>query len=585
MRNIRYIIPILAIFFFSFVFIQDSGRNHSQALSGSQFKAGRIIDDSKFYRGPSMSTNQIKSFFQSKVPACDTHGQQMYNSTMTRKQYAASKGVSTPFICLKNFDQKTPGRSANAYCGTYNGGHYTSARIVYEVSKACRIDTKVLIVLLQKEQSLVTDDWPWPIQYRSATGYGCPDTAACDSQYYGFFNQVYNAAKQYNRYKQNGHEYNYRAGRTSYVQWHPRSSCGGSNVTMQNHATAGLYNYTPYRPNQAALNNLYSTGNSCSSYGNRNFWRIYNDWFGSTLKNIGFKTLDTPRWMQLKINTSKQFLPAEISDGGSLQAGQQIFFQTKIEIDGRVYLRTKHDTNRNINKGIPLSDIEEIDLEYESLDIPRWMELTTSLRKRHPLTETRSGSTLNKGRQIYFDSKVLINGQPYLRTRYDTNHGINRVIPYSLTKEVNVSFVSLDTPRWLKTTVSTYNKDPVTETNVGPVIAANTPIFFTTKVKVGNEVFLRSEQNTTDGNNVGIPLSDIGPFYIRLVEPREMRLKVDAYKKIPQSGADTGPLYEAGKEIFFATKVNVNGVWYLRTQHDTNNKYNRAFLLSDLESI
>ena len=25
-------------------------------------------------------------------------------------------------------------------------------------------------------------------------GYGCPDTAACDAQYYGFFNQVYSAA-------------------------------------------------------------------------------------------------------------------------------------------------------------------------------------------------------------------------------------------------------------------------------------------------------------------------------------------------------------------------------------------------------
>ncbi|MFZ1523014.1 MAG: hypothetical protein WAS94_03260, partial [Candidatus Saccharimonadales bacterium] len=43
---------------------------------------------------------------------------------------------------------------------------------------------------------------------------------------------------------------------------------------------------TPYRPNQAALNNLYGTGDGCSAYGNRNFWRFYTDWFGSTRANL-----------------------------------------------------------------------------------------------------------------------------------------------------------------------------------------------------------------------------------------------------------------------------------------------------------
>ena len=51
---------------------------------------------------------------------------------------------------------------------------------------------------------------------------------------------------------------------------------------IQNQATAGLYLYTPYRPNAAALANLYGTGDGCSSYGNRNFWRMFTDWFGST---------------------------------------------------------------------------------------------------------------------------------------------------------------------------------------------------------------------------------------------------------------------------------------------------------------
>lgn len=52
---------------------------------------------------------------------------------------------------------------------------------------------------------------------------------------------------------------------------------------METAATAALYNYTPYTPNGAALSNMYGTGDRCSEYGNRNFWRIFNDWFGPTI--------------------------------------------------------------------------------------------------------------------------------------------------------------------------------------------------------------------------------------------------------------------------------------------------------------
>ena len=53
------------------------------------------------------------------------------------------------------------------------------------------------------------------------------------------------------------------------------------NVFLANRATAGLYNYTPYQPNTAAMANLYGTGDACSAYGNRNFWRMFSDWFGN----------------------------------------------------------------------------------------------------------------------------------------------------------------------------------------------------------------------------------------------------------------------------------------------------------------
>jgi hypothetical protein len=255
----------------------------ANALSGIDFKSDRIIDDAIFFNSGSLSVSTIQAFLNSKVPSCDTNGTKMYNSTLTRAQYGASKGYPAPYTCMKDYSQYIPAKSADAYCaGSISAGAKSSAQIIYDVSQACGVSSKVLIVLLQKEQSLVTDDWPWSSQYQKATGYGCPDTAPCDSQYYGFFNQVYNAAHQFKRYVIQANLFNYKVNQTSYIQYNPNSACSGTNVTIHTQATASLYNYTPYQPNAAALNNLYGTGDSCSAYGNRNFWRMYNDWFGST---------------------------------------------------------------------------------------------------------------------------------------------------------------------------------------------------------------------------------------------------------------------------------------------------------------
>lgn len=255
----------------------------AEAVTASQWQAGRIIDDNRFFNSNTMDANSIQQFLNAKVPTCDTNGTQIYSGSTTRAQHGTSRGYPPPYTCLKDYRQDTPSKSAETgLCGFYGGGNNSAAEIIYHVSRTCGINPQVLIVLLQKEQSLITDDWPWSIQYRSATGYGCPDTAPCDAQYYGFFNQVWNAARQFKRYARDAHIYNHRANATSFVQYNPNAGCGGTNVFMQSQGTANLYNYTPYQPNQAALNNLYGLGDGCSAYGNRNFWRMYNDWFGPT---------------------------------------------------------------------------------------------------------------------------------------------------------------------------------------------------------------------------------------------------------------------------------------------------------------
>lgn len=262
------------------------------ALSGSQFNAGRIIDDYIFKNHLTMSVADIQNFLNAKVPVCDYNGTQnttRWNGSAgryyTRAEWGALNGEPAPFVCLKDYYENPITKANNLHFNTIPGGGRSAAQLIWDVAQEYRINPQVLLVLLQKEQSLITDDWPWTIQYRSATGYGCPDTAPCNSQYYGFYNQISNAAWQFNRYAEIPNSFNFKPFRNNYISYNPTVACGGTNVYIQNQATANLYNYTPYQPNAAALNNLYGSGDGCSAYGNRNFWRMFNDWFGTTFAN------------------------------------------------------------------------------------------------------------------------------------------------------------------------------------------------------------------------------------------------------------------------------------------------------------
>ena len=124
--------------------------------------------------------------------------------------------------------------------------------------------------------------------YDAAWGWHCPDTgpggsANCDPAYAGFVNQAYGMAKQWSRYRVHPEQYRYRAGETVDILWNVvESGCGGAPVTIANTATASLYNYTPYQPNAAALAAYPGVGDACSAYGNRNFFFLFNRYFGST---------------------------------------------------------------------------------------------------------------------------------------------------------------------------------------------------------------------------------------------------------------------------------------------------------------
>lgn len=286
----------------------------SAATLASTFDAGDIISDDTFFNASSMSAADVQVFLDGRVPTC-----------------------RTGYTCLKNYAQATATRAADAYCATYPGAtRESAATIVAKVGTACGINPQVLLVMLQKEQGLVLSSAPTATAYRIAMGYGCPDTSACDTAYYGFFNQVWNAAHQLQKYTKNSKLFSFQPGRNNIIQYNPNASCGSKSVYIQNQATANLYIYTPYTPNSASLAAGYGSA-ACGAYGNRNFYLYFSDWFGNPsnwLAAGGFEGSSKTGWaFQTGVNRASR------GDAALAQAGSY-YLVANTPVAGRTVSQT-----------------------------------------------------------------------------------------------------------------------------------------------------------------------------------------------------------------------------------------------------
>lgn len=253
------------------------------AADNSLFDPGLIISDAVFYNSTTMSPSDIQAFLSTQGAGC----------------VPASDG--TP--CLKDFTVTSPTRTST-YCQPYQGAaNEPAAQVIYKVAQACGINPRVLLVTMQKEQTLVNRRTAGSAAvYAKAMGFACPDTAPCDPASGGFAVQVYLAANQFQKYRALPKSYRFQPNATNLIPYHPTDpfatnpgGCGGSQVTIRSQATAGLYNYTPYQPNAAALAAGAGLGDVCSTYGNRNFWRFFVDWFGSPVQQAPVGAADFVR--------------------------------------------------------------------------------------------------------------------------------------------------------------------------------------------------------------------------------------------------------------------------------------------------
>jgi len=142
-----------------------------------------------------------------------------------------------------------------------DGINRPASEIIWRAAQTNRINPKVILVTLQKEQSLIQTARPSQYQLDWATGYGvCDSCNVLDptlQKYKGFAKQVDGTAGWKRWYLDNA----------TILSWlkQPGQAYAIDTYTVipANLATASFYTYTPHY------------------HGNYNFWKIWGEWFGT----------------------------------------------------------------------------------------------------------------------------------------------------------------------------------------------------------------------------------------------------------------------------------------------------------------
>jgi peptidoglycan hydrolase CwlO-like protein len=133
----------------------------------------------------------------------------------------------------------------------HNGARKTAARMIADAAAAWGVSPRVILVTLQKEQSIIANPNPTGTAYDWAMGCGKTDSQTF-TKYRGFGNQVWFGAKTLAHHRSDWQE-------------GASLSIDGRNVYPTNASTMSLYVYTPHFG------------------GNTSFWTLYWRYFGSPL--------------------------------------------------------------------------------------------------------------------------------------------------------------------------------------------------------------------------------------------------------------------------------------------------------------
>lgn len=215
-----YYLPFLVGLFFIF---QNAPTVLAATPTTSTFNPNLIITDDEMQNYTAMNRNDVSQFLDSKA------------SYLRQYQTEDLSGETKP-----------------------------ASEIIYDAAQTYKVNPKYILVTLQKEQSLITDQTPSQKQLDWAAGYGVCDNCAKDDpkiqKFKGFAKQVDNAAGIIRWYYDN-------TDHAVVKQKNETIKIDDQIVQPQSWATAFLYTYTPHL------------------HGNENFKKIWDDWFCQNYPN------------------------------------------------------------------------------------------------------------------------------------------------------------------------------------------------------------------------------------------------------------------------------------------------------------
>lgn len=222
----------------------------AKAAVDPNFDPNLIISDEEMMAWNSLSLSEIQTFLEQRNSFLATY--------QTINAYGSLKTAAEIIYeaAALNYDCKDANLSEEA----------DEMEMQIKCRRITTVSPKFLIVLIQKESSLIEDINPSQQRLDAATGYGCFDGQACNPRWQGFGKQVNSAALQFLAYMQFPSRYPYRAGQL-YTFSNNRGTISTEPILVApaNRATAALYNYTPHVFN-----------------GNYNVWRLYQRYFPET---------------------------------------------------------------------------------------------------------------------------------------------------------------------------------------------------------------------------------------------------------------------------------------------------------------
>ncbi len=240
----------------------------AQVAVDPNFNPNKIVEDNEFLDYSSMSLSEIQSFLRSKNSYLATYS--------TLNAYGTLKTAAEIIYdaASQNYDVYFNSKLNRYECdnGTVLGEKLVEIEIQQKCRKITTVNPKFLLILLQKEASLIENTNPSQTHLDWATGYSIFDgMLSCSPfdkcyKYKGFGKQINSAALQFLAYINNPNGYTYKSGQTYTISNTIEPYCTIFNqtmsVTMENRSTAALYNYTPHVFN-----------------GNYNVYKLWNRYF------------------------------------------------------------------------------------------------------------------------------------------------------------------------------------------------------------------------------------------------------------------------------------------------------------------